>query len=212
MNEPTEINASPQTANGVGPDPAVVAALEQRVRRLEDVVAQLQDTHQLEERVVERVATRVATRSEPEILPAAANVLRDSAGLMVSAGRTLLPAAASVLQSQANAADAQARGTVPASRPWLLADAYADLRAIAQMLLDRRFRMSWEGRVVPVVLLIAMVVLPIVFPLVMTSVWILLVVDKVIDLVLGFFIYKVLVREAARYRAVAPLLPPEFRY
>jgi hypothetical protein len=191
-----------------------VAVLEQRVRRLEDVVAQFQDTRQLEERVAERVSSRLAPRPAPEPQPpsAAGGLLRDSAGLMVSAGRTLLPAAATVLQSQANAADTSARSPT-GPRAWLLPDAYAELRAIVQMITDRRFRLSWEARIVPLVLLALILTTRLWLPgasvLPELVLWF---IDKVLDLVLTYFIYKVLSREAARYRAVAPTLPPAVRF
>src|ERR1700730_4870666 len=62
-----------------------VEALEHRVVRLEDAVAQLQDTQPIEERVAERVADRIGrNRSHP---------VRDTTGIILEAGRHLLPAA-----------------------------------------------------------------------------------------------------------------------
>src|SRR5205823_7659648 len=59
---------------------AVPAELEQRIRRLEDAVAGLQDTRQLEDRVVERVGRLRADSA------------RDGANRMVLENRKLLPA------------------------------------------------------------------------------------------------------------------------
>ena len=71
---------APVPSNGnAHPDPTAPAALEQRVRRLEDVVAGIQDTRQLEERIVERVSDRI--QREPK------HAMKES---LVHAGRQLL--------------------------------------------------------------------------------------------------------------------------
>src|SRR5262245_51600085 len=59
-----------------------VEALEQRVRRLEDAMAALQDTQLMEDRVVERVRQRVELHHVEQPRPA---------GLFVSAARMLMP-------------------------------------------------------------------------------------------------------------------------
>src|SRR5437867_4257530 len=85
MRDRGTMSQAPQTPNGnAPPDAAASVSLEQRVRRLEDVVAGIQDTWQLEERIAKRVSDRV--RTEPNY------ALMESAGLLVSAGRQLLPA------------------------------------------------------------------------------------------------------------------------
>src|SRR5437879_2188303 len=93
-------------------------ALEQRVRRLEDAVATLQDTHPLEERIAERVSRRLKS--------GAALVLQESSGVL-NAGRQLLPAALDLIRNKAD--DAERHGAAPspyAARPWLVFDAYAE--------------------------------------------------------------------------------------
>src|SRR5208282_5619718 len=62
-------------------------SVEQRLNRLEDALAALQDTRQLEQRIVARVAERV------DRVPVAVNGGAPSAGTIVDAGRRLLPAA-----------------------------------------------------------------------------------------------------------------------
>lgn len=193
-----------------GPRADEVAALEQRVRHLEDAVATLQDTGPIEERVVERLRL-AAPVAAPVAVPAAS-----SANAIIDVGRRMLPAAVDVLQNEAAAADAQARQGTPTTRPaWLLVDLYAEARAMLHMFVDPRYRMSWSGRLVPLVLFAAIITSWIWFPGIslLDKVFdpLAVVVIKLVDLVLAYFLYKVLAREAARYRATAPDLPPHLR-
>jgi hypothetical protein len=191
-----------------GADPRV-AALEERVHRLEDVVAGLQDTREMEERVTERVAARVA--------PARGNGLRDSAGLIIDAGRHLLPAAVEALRTGAADADPPPQGPPqPAAPPlresWLLFDVYAEARATLRMFIDPRYRIGWRGRLLPLLLLGAIVTSWIWLPgtaILPGFVSALLV--KVVDLALAFVLFKILHREVCRYRETSPDLPPSLR-
>jgi hypothetical protein len=175
-------------------------ALEQRVRRLEDAVATLQDTHPLEERIVERLARRLRRSSA---------VALQEAGTVYNAGRQLLPAALDLIRNQADEAERRSGASVAdARRPWLIFEAYAEFRTMVRMFLDFRYRPTWIARVVPLALLI----------LIMTS-WIWLpgtgilpgsfmtLVDKAVDLVLAFLAFKILHREARRYRELITDLP-----
>ncbi len=193
-----------------GADPRV-AALEERVRQLEQLVATLQDTHALEERVVERVTAQVK--------PSATAAVRESAGYLLQAGRHLLPAAVSVLADQAPPTDAPPPAAAPTATPaaaprkrWLLPDVYAEVRAIIRLYLDPRFRLTWQARLAPLILVPAIATSWIWLPgtgilpgVVMTLVM------KVVDLVLAFVLFHVLHREATRYRATSPDLPPSLR-
>ena len=204
MLDPTPLtdNGNPAEAPPQGPDAA--AALEQRVRRLEDAVAQLQDTRQVEDRIVERLTQQ---RNEA--------VVRDSAGMILDAGKRLLPVAAGMIQSETRTAEAQARGTAaPLRRSWLLFDLMAEARTMVRMFVDPRYRMTWPGRLV----------LPVLGILLLATWWelgslsklsfvevIMALLEKVADLVLAFLAYKVLTREVSRYREQipdAPLPPP----
>lgn len=175
-------------------------ALEQRVCRLEDAVATLQDTRPLEERIVERVSRRMKNAS--------AAALQDS-GRVLNAGRQLLPAALDLIRSKAVEAErggAGPSGSLP--RPWLLFDAYAELRTMVRMYLDPRYRPTWPARIAPLALL----------ALIMTS-WIWLpgtsilwtplmtIIDKAVDVALAFLAFKILNREARRYRELVGDLP-----
>jgi hypothetical protein len=164
-----------------------VDGLEQRVRRLEDAVAALQDTRQLEDRVAERVASRIQRQQPPP---------RETAEVLWTASRHLLPAAVALTQAPGH--PARSAGAV-----WLPWELYAEIRAMFAMFFDRRFRVSWTARVVPIVMLTLMVFS-----------WLLLggiflvgpFLDKATDVVLIIVIYKVLSREARRYLAALPSL------
>ncbi len=166
-----------------------VEALEQRVRRLEDAIAALQDTQLMEDRVVERVVHRV----EPIIHPA----LAPSSGLIVDAARMLLPKTVEALPEDEPPADGTAPET-PSRPPWLLLEVVRELRAMLRMLTDYRYRMTWTGRVVP------LMALAIAF-----FSWVLIggrflylgdLIDKAVDAVLIVVVYKVLRREVLRYQ------------
>jgi hypothetical protein len=179
-------------------------ALDQRVRRLEDAVATLQDTRPLEERIVERVSKRLRRHLKTD----AASEAQET-GKAFSASRPLLPAALDLIRNKAVAAEQG--GAAPfryLPRPWILFETYAELRTIVRMFLDPRYRATWQARVIPLTLL----------ALILTS-WLWLpgttflhaglmtIVDKVIDLVLAFPAFKILVREARRYRELVVDLP-----
>jgi hypothetical protein len=195
-------NGNPPEASRQAPE--ADASLEQRVRRLEDAVAQLQDTRQVEDRIVERLAQR---RTETAV--------RDSAGMFLDAGKQLLPVAAGMIRSETRTAEAQARGTAPqVRRSWLLFDLLAEARSMVRMFVDPRYRMTWPGRLV----------LPVLGVLLLVTLWelgslsdlsfvklIMAILEKLADLLLAFVAYKVLAREVSRYREQipdAPLPPP----
>ncbi len=167
--------------------------LETRVHRLEDAVASLQDTGPLEERIVQRVSTRLnethlvgigdVSGSRGRLLPTTIDYLHSKAALVQQTVRTphrLLPGV------------------------WLLMDVCSEARIIAKMYFDRRYQMTWIGRLVPPLMLIAIVT---------SGVWVFLfpgmaliyspiatLINKWLDLVLAFIAFVVASREARRYR------------
>jgi hypothetical protein len=174
--------------NSVPIEGDAVNGLEPRVRRLEDAVAALQDTRQLEERVAERVANRMDHQAAP----------RQSADVLFQAGRQLLPAALALTHD--------AGGNSAPRTGWLPWELYAEIRTIVTMFLDRRFSVSWTARVVPIVLLVFLVL----SWLFLDGHFLLLgtLLDKVVDVLLIICTYKILSREAQRYREALPHLPP----
>ncbi len=173
-------------AGGAGPAPS--DGIEQRVRRLEDAVAQLQDTRPLEDRVVARVSERLG------------NGRSSATGLLVEAGRHLLPAALDAARRAE-----PANGTPVARPPWLIVDLYAELRTAALLFLDPRYRASWAARVVPV----AAAVLAFCSWFFLGHILLIgFLLDKLVDVVLVLVVYKVLHREVCRYRAAVGNLFP----
>src|SRR5262249_15949187 len=105
---------------------------------------------------------------------------------------------------------------VPASAPrssWVVAEAYHEARAMVRMYFDPRYRMSWGGRVVPLVLCVAILTSWIWLP--GTSIlptFLSTPIIKIVDVVLALLAYKILSREVRRYQAAlhgpATLPPP----
>jgi hypothetical protein len=171
-------------------------SLEQRVQRLEDAVAALQETQLVEERVVERVQARLQGRPEPQpplaARPAAAEQMYDAA-------RYTVPPPSPAAPAEAAFAKPPATGTVRLlPHAWLLFDLFAEARAMVRMFFDIHYHVAWTTRLVVLVLV----------PLILLShwwfpfAWVPLVGplgDKLVDLLLAFFVYKALSREAHRY-------------
>lgn len=203
MIERGEIRSQPGVPNGETPAEQSAnghPALEQRMCRLEDAVALLQDTQRLEERIVERVSRQLNRGPAP--------ASAESGGI-VNAGRQLLPAALDLIRNKTEDAERKAAaGSAPLARSWLVFDAYAELRTMARMFVDPRYRPSWSARVIPLALL----------ALILTSwIWLpgtsilptvlMMIVDKIVDLALAFLAFKILHREVRQYRELVTDLP-----
>jgi|SRR5581483_1750099 len=150
-------------------------SLEQRVHRLEEAVAGLQDTQVLEDRIVARLEVRLGKGDaehirahEPPPSPPPRDVDGDSRPLALKPG-------------------------------WLLFDIIAEVGAIFRMFFDIRFHMAWSTRLVAFLLVPAILTSQLWDPL-----YYLPVVggflDKAFDLVLAFVLYKALSRDVRRYR------------
>ena len=168
-------------------------SLEARVARLEDVVASLQDTHHLEERVTEKVSAQLSASKKNSA---------SSPNIILEAGRQLLPAALETVRQETDEAEANARAGLQ-HHPWLLFDTLAEARAMFRMYFDSSYRVSWIARVTPVVCFVLLIMS-----------WLMLggipligfILDKAVDLALAFVVYKVLHREVQSYRfAIADL-------
>jgi hypothetical protein len=193
VQEPAPAPAEPAPVEAVlPPEP-----LEQRVRRLEDAVAALQDTHLIEERVVERVQARLQGKPEPP--PAAVPARQAASEQMYDAARYTPPPPAEPVNPLPYVA-AAAR-LLPGN--WLVVDLYTELRAMIRMFFDIHYHVAWTTRLTVLVLVPVILLSHWWFPFA----WVPLfgaVVDKIVDLVLAFFVYKALSREAQRYLAVRP--------
>ena len=177
----------------------VPPTLEERVNRLEGAVAILQDTQQLEERVVERLSDRFNSSAAHAIRADLAPIAAHSPEASPTAvdGPAAIPEATRVYE--------------PVRKPWLLWDAYAEARVMILMYVDPRYRLTWMTRFLPLGLLA--LILTSWFWLPGSSVPIMgTLFDKALDLVLAFLLFKVLSREARRYREVTPDLPESLRH
>lgn len=179
----------------VAPPEAEVLPLEERVRTLEEQMAVLRDTRKLEDRIVERMAKRLERKQANSAIKAPVAALAD-------AGKQLLPVAVAAMKAQADAV--ALAETKAGKQPWLIVDCYTEFRSMFRMFFDRRYRLTWQTKLYPPLLIVLMVLswwmvgsIPIV------GLWL----DKIVALVLAFFLYKILSREAQRYREVCPHLP-----
>ena len=181
MDQPADI---PQN-NGL-PEPA--ETLEQRLRRLENALASLQDTHTVEQRIVERVSERLTPASGPGVAPTHTEAVAE---------RRMLPLPGLQLPLPLSPPGLPLPGAV--YQAWLLFDFWNELRAMVRMFFDRRYYVAWTTRLTLLILV----------PLILLShFWLPLaslfiagpILDKAVDLLLAFFLYRSLSREAARYR------------
>jgi hypothetical protein len=170
--------------------------LEQRVHRLEDAVAAFQDTRQLEERLVERVADRMA-RNPP--------LVRENPNLIIEARSQAFPALGWVRTSTEGPPQAIPMAAGSREQSWFFWDVFSEARAIARMFFDPRFRMTRWVRLLSIGLLVVIFTSWIWLPgTALLPSFVSAVLVKAVDLVLAFFLYKILGREARRYRALFP--------
>jgi hypothetical protein len=178
--------------------PASPLSLEERVRRLEDALALLH------KQKAERSVAAPPPDHPPESVPSPAP---PSTAILLDVGKRLLGAAASVVPPASVAVSSVAHSGERSGLLWLLWDTWAEARAIVRMFLDPRYRMSWSARVVPLLVLAAILTATIWVPgSSITIVGDLLV--KLVDLVLAFVLFKWLGHEARRYRQTSLDLPP----
>jgi hypothetical protein len=173
------------------PADPLLKPLEQRVRRLEDALAQIQEGKP-------RKPIPLATPSVP---PPTAQLAPPNA---------TEPAAAALVMAGAHLLTGHAPPTATQRQFWLLFDMVAETRAISRMFVDPRYKLSWMGRIVPLVLIVAFLT---------SDLWVSsafgqqvhTVLVKAFDLLIGYLLFKVLTYEARRYRQTAPDLPPTLR-
>ncbi|MBI3410035.1 MAG: hypothetical protein HY040_16970 [Planctomycetes bacterium] len=164
---------------------AAMLELEHRVGRLENAVSDLQDTQSLENRVALKVMERLQLKAKDS--EHAEKVTAESPRQSASPPHAFDDDPASL-----------SRATPPRA-PWLLVDMIASARLLWRMLFDRRHRLAWTTHLVVWACLVAILLSAFWFPLA----WIPFVgsyLDKVLDLLLAYFIYMALSRETRRYR------------
>jgi hypothetical protein len=196
-------------ANADGPVPQM-EALEYRVQRLESTVAALQDTRSLEDRVSERIANRLSRKS--------GKTMREKASVIIDVGRRLLPLSSEKPEPPPPPNDGPAASAPHASEPqpmWLLFEIYSEGLAILRMFVDPHYRMPWRSRLLPLLLFIGIMTSSMLFPVFLEKLpggaLIISVLDKIVDLILAFFLFKILGREAKRYQQTFPSLADKNR-
>jgi hypothetical protein len=169
------------------------SALEERVRRLEEALARLESQRCQAPKPAEQVQ-----RERPSGSSTTARILDVGKRMFGPSEPKPAPAAPAAPQPHGG------------RRPWLLFEMLAEARAIFRMYFDPRYRLSWFGRIVPLVLVAAIVTSWWWVPL--SSIFVFgNLLDKAVDLVLAFMLFKVLGQEARRYRETSPDLPPHLR-
>lgn len=165
-----------------------VEALEQRVHRLEEAVAAMSDTQLMEDRVVERVARRVEPTANGGLMAGAAKFFKGQSRKSEPTGDETAPQPDVVVPEP------------PAKSSWLILEFVDEIRAAMRMFADYRYRVSWPGRVVPVVCIVLAVIAYFVtgiVPIIGTPL------NYLIDAVLVVIFYKSMSREVARYQSGA---------
>jgi hypothetical protein len=180
--------------------------VEERLHRLEQAIAAMQDTKLMEERLLERMKGQLESSPAAAAPPMATIVPPENHAandMLVNAGMTLLPGALRAVSSGINSATDprnyhSQRPSMFSAQSWLLLDVIQELRTFGMMLLDFRFHPSWTVKTVPVCCLV-LLILNFIF---LGGIFHLF---DVIPIVIG---YKALSREAARYRVELPYMPP----
>jgi hypothetical protein len=189
----TKHDAAREAASGmaegssIGEDPMLPLKrqLEELEKRVQNLEASGQDTSALEERVASRVADRLS--------PATASPVQTSgspgqASGLLEAGRRFMPAA---LGGRRKAGSSPRQG-------WLIPELYAEVQAIFWMFVDTRYRVGWTCRLIPPVLVSILFISWFLFDGRLFYVGTIL--DRIIEIALVVIAYKVLSREARRYR------------
>ena len=173
--------------------PSSSTGLEERLSKLETVIAErLPDDEVLADRVISRLSALAAERERDP----------DSGHMLVlAASREAAPPPpkGAVLEPPTPPADS-------ASRKWFLPNLIAELRLIATMYFDPRYRISRTTQfALPGILLL------LVFNYCFFSLWVSITfvspfLERLLAVILGILIYTLLMREVARYREVLAYL------
>jgi len=191
------------------PTAAVAVPLESRIQRLETELAQLRTAQARDSRfAVAQPADATPPAAAPD--PAAAVVRRPGRFWTDLGSRLTAPSAPAAAPPRA----AGLSSLVPPAvrRSWTLWEAITELRAMYWMFFDPRYRLSWAARLAPPVILVLIVTSLYRWMTPATALpYIGMVIDKIVDLVLAYILFKLLSNEARRYRETAPDLPPSLR-
>ena len=156
--------------------------------------------------MAERVTTQLQREKPAPAAPASS--IRNSASALLEAGKHLLPVL--TMPDAAPGPAPPSRSPIPAQCAWLVWETIAEARAIIRMYVDPRYRLSWLGRTLPLGLTAAFFSTQLWVPFSSLPLlgWL---PARTVEVVIGFFLFKVLGYEARRYRETAPDLPPSLR-
>jgi hypothetical protein len=208
----------PNTApNGSPVSQAAASPLEERLRRLEDALAQVPDPRESEHRIAERVAERLSNaRTIPvaQIVPAPPSGQGPNvtipAGMILDVGKRLFTTTTAMANAAPRQDHQESAVMNGVRRTFLFFDMLTEARAIWCMYTDPRYKMSWAGRMVPLGLAVFLLTSAFLIPgAQLTGIG--TIIDKLADLIPAFILFKLLTYEARRYRETAPDLPPDLR-
>jgi hypothetical protein len=204
--EPAPAESIPPVA-ALSADPPALTHLRERIDRLEQALAPLQQLDGLEERLFQRVTTYVE-RTRPEPPPPSTQIAEPSilarASALGAAGKQVFEAV--VLPALSPGPSSAPR---PPGRPWAIREIFAELQAMFYMYVDPRYRLSWPGRVMTPVFLALFLTTDWWAPYAFCGIGKLLI--KPIEILLCFGLIKFLSYESRRYRETAPDLPSSLR-
>jgi hypothetical protein len=172
-----------------------------RIRRLEDALAQLQKVRN----ATIGITAEPGRPAIPVATPAAEAPHQAPTDLLWEMGKRALASPARIASNLA-----APPGSPRSKHAWLFYDSIAELRAILRMFTDPRYRLSWIARIVPPVLIGLFLVSWYWVPFTSFAV-VGTILNKAVDLVLAYALFRLLAHEARRYRETAPDLPPSLR-
>ncbi len=178
-------------------------SLEDRLRRLEATLTALAE--------VKPVAPAAPVAQVVADAPSAGpkTTLRGTASKVLSASRWLLPPG---LGGARDTTEEPPSFASESKSPWFLFDALNELITYKYMYGDPRYRLTWTGRVIPIVLVVLILVpwdsLPPISLVAKISAFLAASLAKLLELFFAFLLFKVLNREARRYRTLVPQYPP----
>ena len=192
-------------------EPAVVEARVAEPLSASDLAAV---EERLEERVLERLSTRDSAALEERLVERLAARVPEATAAPVTA--TSVPAAplpqptpGPRWYNRINPFKPRATAPPPVSSGWLLFDLLNEARFLGSMIFDSRFGMGWTSRIVLLCCFVAffcqeILMAPITYPIGLVpfvGTFIGFCLNKLVTLFIAFFIFKVLARETARYKA-----------
>jgi len=177
--------------------PPAAEDLEQRLQRLEDVVAAICDTQALEDRVVQKVTEKLSTTPAPaqsrDELPPHPSEAEFS--LAKPSGVSKRPPTAAL--APLNQAYVPPSGSTWITELGLFGEIWREVRALFRMVRDPIYKMSWVARIVPLLCLLYVTVWSWISAYFFGSIPVISMIDDLVVIYIGL---KILGRELRRFR------------